>query len=252
MMAGVATRGTDDASRFRKLGAGKVIAAGNIKFDAPAPPIAGTLDELKRKYGLAEAEPIIVAGSTHPGEELAVGRAFKAILDRFPRAGLLLAPRHLNRLPEVEAELSEAGLSPIRWSDISGENPKGGGAVILDKMGMLGEAYACGTAAFIGGSLIPHGGQNIIEAARWGVPVVFGPHMINFADEAGEFLRVGGAVQVAGVDELTGAFLRWFDDPELRERAGASARKLVVESGGAAARTANFLMEILNSPGEIS
>ncbi len=252
MMAGVAARGTDDAARFRELGAGKVIAAGNIKFDALAPPLEGTLDDLKRKYGLAEAGPIIVAGSTHPGEELAVGRAFKAIRDRFPRAGLLLAPRHLKRLPEVEAALREAGLRPVRWSALSGEDgpaPEGDRVVILDEMGMLGEAYTCGTAAFIGGSLIPHGGQNLIEAARWGVPVVFGPHMKNFAEEADEFLRVGGAVQVTGADELSGALLRWLEDPEARDRAGSSAREVVVENGGAAARTADFLMEILNSPG---
>jgi 3-deoxy-D-manno-octulosonic-acid transferase len=253
MMTGVAARGTDDAVRFRELGAGKVIAAGNIKFDAPAPPLEGTLNDLKKKYGLAEAGPIIVAGSTHPGEELAVGRAFKAIRDRFPDAGLLLAPRHPERhLQDVEAALREAGLSPDRWSALSGDDapaPDGDRVVILDEMGMLGEAYACGTVAFIGGSLIPHGGQNLIEAGRWGVPVVFGPHMKNFAEEADEFLRVGGAVQVTGADELSGALLRWLDDPEARDRAGASAREVVVKNGGAAARTADFLIEILNSPG---
>ncbi len=250
MVSGVAARGMGDIRRFRELGAPKVIAAGNIKFDAPAPPLDGMPDDMKRKYGLADAGPIIVAGSTHPGEEPAVGKAFQAIRSRFPDAGLLLAPRHLNRLADAEAALRETGLSPVRWSALTGGNPSGGDrVVILDEMGKLGEAYACGTAAFIGGSLIPHGGQNLIEAARWGVPVVFGPYMKNFEEEAGALLRAGGAVQVGGADELGGALLTWLEDPKARDRAGASAREAVMANRGAAERTAGFLMEILDSPG---
>ncbi len=255
MMAGVAARGEGDASRFRELGAGKVIAAGNIKYDASPPALEEDSSGLRRKFGLADAEPVIVAGSTHPGEEEMIGKAFRALQDRFPHAGLLVAPRHLNRLPDVEAALRGAGLSPLRWSTLSGENTSRSGGVrvvILDKMGKLGEAYACGTAAFIGGSLIPHGGQNLIEAARWGVPVIFGPHMKNFAAEAEELLRAGGAIRVAGPDELGDAFLSWLADREACDRAGNFARESVMANRGAAERTASFLAQILDSPEKVS
>ncbi len=255
MMVGVAARGANDAARFQELGAGNVTAVGNIKYDAPVPSPGKTPASLAGKYGLTDAEPVIVAGSTHPGEELAVGIAFQAIRGRFPRAGLLVAPRHLNRLPDVEESLREAGLSPVLWSALPSGNAPGseaGRVVILDEMGKLGEAYSCGTVAFIGGSLIPHGGQNLIEAARWGVPIVFGPYMKNFAEEADELLRVGGAVRVAGANELSGAFLPWLTDGKARDRAGASAREAVVANRGAAERTAGFLVEILGFSAEKS
>jgi 3-deoxy-D-manno-octulosonic-acid transferase len=250
-LAGVATRGEADADRFRALGAGGVFASGNIKYDAPPPELEEDPIELRRKFGLAGEEVVIVAGSTHPGEEEAVGAAVLKLLERLGGVGVLIAPRRLERLAEVEAELRRVGLSSIRWSELSsgtgGGAPESGQVVLLDVMGRLGEAYACATAAFIGGSLIPHGGQNPIEAARWGVPVVFGPHMKNFAEVADALLAAGGAVQVSGPEELGEALLPWLSDAAVRDAAGAAARESVMANRGAAARTANFLAGLLDS-----
>ena len=183
-LAGVAARGEADADRFRALGAGGVFAAGNIKYDAPPPELDEDPIGLRRKFGLAGEEVVIVAGSTHPGEEEAVGRAALGLLERLGGVGVLIAPRRLERLAEVEAELRRVGLGSIRWSEIS-SSAGGGGAsggahesgqvVLLDVMGRLGEAYACATAAFIGGSLIPHGGTESHRGGPVGRPRRFRP-----------------------------------------------------------------------------
>ncbi len=255
-LAGVAARGEADAKRYSSLGAPGVFAAGNIKFDAPAPRLSGSQEDLKKKFGLAGADPIIVAGSTHPGEMTGLTGAVHTLRERFKRLGALIAPRHLPRLEEVEAELRRGGLDPVRWSEIGGGSGSssrigsgGGQVVLLDRMGELAEAYACGTAAFIGGSLIPHGGQNPIEAARWGVPVVFGPHMDNFAEVAGDLLRVEGAVRVESAEGLAGALFPWLSDRATRDTAGASAKELVMANRGAAERASEFLLGVLDSRG---
>lgn len=246
-LSGVSARGKDDAERFRKLGVKKIVSVGNIKYDSPLPSLDTDPRDLRRKYGLGDADPVLVAGSTHPGEEKTIGEIFCSLREKFPRIGLLLAPRHLPRLREVEETLHELRLSPSRWSELSGENrtsSEGDRVVILDRMGLLGEAYACGTVAFIGGSLIPHGGQNLIEAARWGVPVVFGPHMENFSEVADEVLKVGGAVRAEDSNDLEDSILEWFSDKSARDRAGASARNAVMANRGSAERTSQFLMEL--------
>jgi 3-deoxy-D-manno-octulosonic-acid transferase len=249
-LAGVAARGEADAKRYRSLGAPGVFAAGNIKFDAPAPRLGGSTEDLKKNFGLAGADPIIVAGSTHPGEMTGLTGAIHALRERFERLGVLIAPRHLPRLEEAEAELRRGGLDPVRWSEIASRSGGGGGQVVLlDRMGELAEAYACGTAAFIGGSLIPHGGQNPIEAARWGVPVVFGPHMDNFAEVAGDLLRVEGAVRVESAEGLAGALLPWLSDRAKRDAASTSAMEWVAANSGAAERTSEFLLGVLDSRG---
>ena len=126
---------------------------------------------------------------------------------------------------------------------------KGGQVVLLDTMGQLGEAYECATAAFIGGSIVPHGGQNPIEAARWGVPVIFGRHMQNFSEVADGLIEVGGAFRVERPEDLADAFLRLLSDPVARTAAGVSAWKSVMANRGAAGRVADYLAEILKASG---
>jgi len=251
-LAGVAARGEADAARFRALGAKRVFVAGNVKYDAPAPAAQEDPAGFRARYGFAGSGVVIVAGSTHPGEEAAVGKAVRALRERHPGLGLLLAPRHLERLGEAEEALRGVGLAPVRWSGLPEAGDAGsapGRVVLLDVMGKLAEAYACATVAFIGGSLIPHGGQNPIEAARWGVPVVFGPFMENFAEVAEALLGAGGALQVEGPYALEWAFERWLSDEEARGRAGGAARAAVLASRGAADRAAAFLVEVLDLAG---
>ncbi|MEE9276168.1 MAG: 3-deoxy-D-manno-octulosonic acid transferase [bacterium] len=257
LLAGVAAREEADAARFRALGAGRVSVAGNLKYDAPAPPRGADPPAARRRFGLEGWEPVIVAGSTHPGEEAAVGRAVRSLRGQLPGLGLLLAPRRLERVDEVEEILREAGLSPLRWSRlqdgdggaVADRAAKEGGVVILDAMGRLAEAYECATAAFIGGSLIPHGGQNPIEAARWGVPLVFGPHMSNFAEVAEGLLQAGGAIRVEGEGALAEALLPWLSGAAARKAAGEAALAAVEANRGAASRTAAILEEVLALPG---
>jgi len=244
-LAGVAARGDADAARYRALGAPGVFSAGNIKFDAPVPLREGGPGALKEDFGLAGASPVIVAGSTHPGEEVELGLAIRLLRERFGSLGALIAPRDLQRIGDAEKSLQRAGLETVRWTDLSGGSCDGR-VVLLDIMGKLGEAYGCATAGFVGGSLVPHGGQNPIEAACLGVPVVFGPHMSNFTEVADDLLRAGGAVQVKGPRGLADAFLPWLSDAGLRDAAGVSARETVMASRGAAGRVAKFLADTLD------
>ena len=236
----VLVRGEGDAERFRGLGTASVRVSGNIKFDAPVPlqePSHGA-------YGLDACRHIIVAGSTHPGEEQLIGEVMASIRRKMPEAGLLLAPRHMERVAQAEADLQNAGISPVRWSrikDTGGEHQ----VVILDVMGELADAYGCAAMAIIGGSFIPHGGQNPIEAARWAVPCLCGPHMENFAEVMCEMVKQGGAIQLNGQENLETAVMKWLDDPELRNRAGAAARRVVQNNQGASERTAEYIVQVL-------
>ena len=233
-------RGEGDAERFLGLGATSVRVSGNVKFDMPA-----TLLEPKHgAYGLGACRHVIVAGSTHPGEEKLIGEVLASVDRKISGVGLLLAPRHLERVVQVEADLRGAGISPVRWSrikDAGGEHQ----TVILDVMGELADAYGCAAMAIIGGSFIPHGGQNPIEAARWAVPCLCGPHMENFAEVTCEMVKQGGAVQLSGRENLEAAVMKWLDDPESRNRAGEAARRVVEKNKGASERTAEYIVQVL-------
>ncbi|MBT3822738.1 MAG: 3-deoxy-D-manno-octulosonic acid transferase [Nitrospinaceae bacterium] len=249
-LVGVAARGEADAIRYRALGASGVFAAGNVKFDVPAAHVVDDPEHLKEKFGLGGADPIIVAGSTHPGEEEALARAICTLRERFGRLGVLVAPRHLPRLADAEEALRRGGVDPVRWSELKDKTAvgqEGGQVVLLDTMGQLGEAYECATVAFIGGSIVPHGGQNPIEAARWGVPVIFGRHMQNFSEVAGGLIEVGGAFRVERPEDLAEAFLPLLSDTSARTAAGASAWKSVMANRGAAGRVADYLVEMLKT-----
>ena len=241
----VLVRGEGDAGRFSDLGAPSVRVSGNVKFDAPAPlqePPHGA-------YGLGACRHVIVAGSTHPGEEKLIGEVLSSVYRKTPGVGLLVAPRHLERVAQVEADLQNAGISPVRWSRIkdTGDDHQ---AVILDVMGELADAYGWATMAIIGGSFIPHGGQNPIEAARWAVPCLCGPHMENFAEVTREMVKQGGAIQLSGRENLETAVMKWLDDPVSRKRAGEAARWVVENNRGACERTAEYIVQVLAESNE--
>ena len=241
----VLVRGEGDAGRFSDLGAPSVRVSGNVKFDTPAPlqePPHGA-------YGLGACRHVIVAGSTHPAEEKLIGEVLSSVYRKTPGVGLLVAPRHLERVAQVEADLQNAGISPVRWSrikDTGGDHQ----AVILDVMGELADAYGWATMAIIGGSFIPHGGQNPIEAARWAVPCLCGPHMENFAEVTREMVKQGGAIQLSGRENLETAVMKWLDDPVSRKRAGEAARWVVENNRGACERTAEYIVQVLAESNE--
>lgn len=230
-----------DAERIRTLGAPpeRVRVTGNLKFDLPIPETAGgDAGEFLKRTLAGDQPPLWVAGSTHPGEEALVLDAFGRVRRRFPETRLVLVPRHPERAGEIEALLRGRGYTWVRRS-VGGN---GRAPVILwDTMGELPALYAVARLVFVGGSLVPVGGHNILEPAACSRPIVFGPHMDNFAEIAELFLVEGGARRVADADELAGEVIRLLADAGAAGVLGARARAILEAGQGAAVRTADLV-----------
>ena len=244
----VAAQTAVDAERFAAIGApkDKISVGGNIKFDLELG--AGTADAgraLRDFFG--SSRPVWIAGSTHAGEEAEVLAAHAQLP---PDALLLLVPRHPNRFEEVAKLLSASGLSFVRRS--GGAAPDGGVRVVLvDSVGELAALYAAADVAFVGGSLVPIGGHNLLEPAALGLPVLTGPFTANGREIAQLLLTQGAALQVADARGLGDAVRRLLADPEERRRMGAIGRQIVESNRGSVARLL-ALIEPLLDPAEKS
>ena len=236
-----------DAERIVALGApaDRVRVTGNLKYDFPDLDRTVDVAALRRTLGLTEGRRLVVAGSTHRGEEEAVLEAFRRLAESRSDLGLLVAPRHPERLDEVERLIGRAGLPCVRRSRAAENPPPGGGTILLDTMGELSRLYAAAAVVFIGGSLIPHGGQNILEPAAHGRPVIHGPHMANFAEMRDRFQEAGAAVQVEDAVSLLRAIEKILDDPVEAERMGQAGRAIVTAERGATERTADLVDALL-------
>ena len=236
-----------DADRLLQLGAApdKVRVTGSLKWDASlgSRPSIEVIRETAARIGLNGQEEIVVAGSTHRGEEAAVLQAFRSAQAARPHARLILAPRHLERLSEVEGLVRHAGLSSKRLSQAAAGGEWAVG--LVDTMGQLPRYYGLATVAFIGGSLIPHGGQNPLEAASIGKPVVFGPSMHNFESITHQLLAHHAARQVADAGELTRALEELLADPVEAQAMGRRAHELTERFHGATQRTLDALKPLL-------
>lgn len=233
-----------DAERISRLGAPEraVIVTGNMKFDAPVAG-AGDVARLRSLLGIPPEAAVFVAGSTSEGEEEIVARAWIAAREAVPGLRLVVAPRHPARF-DGAARALEAVAGPIlRRSRMEPADHGPGRAVLLDTLGELNAAYALASAAFVGGSLVPRGGQNPLEPARLGVPVLFGPGMGGFRDIAAGLLACGGAREVSGTEDLARALSALLRDPEGRRRSGEAARTYVAAHQGATERTLRALRE---------
>jgi 3-deoxy-D-manno-octulosonic-acid transferase len=232
-----------DAERLTEIGlpAERVRVTGNVKFDATpagAPPRA--LEELRR---LAGGRPVVVAGSTMTGED---DQVVDAIV-RLPaerRPFLLLAPRHPERSSDVLQSAAASGLSAVRRTLIA-QAPASCGVVVLDTVGELAALYRLADVAFIGGSLVATGGHNPIEPARFGVPVLTGPHVRNFAAVYQDFVAAGAAKIVHSAQELADAMGAWLADPARARAAGEAGLRLLERHAGATARTVDALEPFL-------
>jgi 3-deoxy-D-manno-octulosonic-acid transferase len=245
----------ETARRLGKLGAdaSRVTVTGSLKFDALDPSTAPGRgrERVLRFFRISPGRLVLVAGSTSKGEEEAVIRAFNRV--RTTKAGsnalLILAARHPERFGDVERLCQREGLSTKRRSDLSIDSEPRVDAVILDTIGELAQLYQIATAVFVGGSLVPAGGHNILEPAVHGRPIIFGPHMDNFAEIADAFLTKGAAIQVRTDRELEEAVVSLMGDPVRRTRLGVAARALVDENRGSKDKTLNVLAELLPPDG---
>lgn len=236
----------EDKRRLIAVGAAedRIRVAGNLKFDVappPVPPIVASLRESIRQSG---AGPVLVCGSTLDQEEGTLLSAFRNILVNHPRATLVLAPRHPERFSEVAELIARLGFRTLRRSLWSGE-PIAGSVFLVDTIGELAALYSLATVAFVGGSLVPRGGHNILEPALYGVAVVTGNHYENFRDIVNYFLGCS-AVRVVGLAELPLAFMELIENPEARETLGRNALAALESQRGATSRTVDALLQLMD------
>jgi 3-deoxy-D-manno-octulosonic-acid transferase len=246
-LAEVGAQSQADAERFESLGVppARIRVTGNVKYDF-RPPDVSTV-ELRRRLGIAPERPVFVAGSTAEGEDRAVLDGFGEARRAEPGLLLILAPRHPERADAVERLVRERGLDVRRIS----REPAGPGnapdVILVDGVGLLSRLYSIAQVAFVGGSLVPSGGHNVLEPAAARVPVLFGPHTEHVAEPAGALVDGGGAFRVRGPDELARRVVELLGDDDARERAADRARDQVRRNQGALDRTVELIRSHLDS-----
>jgi 3-deoxy-D-manno-octulosonic-acid transferase len=266
----IAAGSQEDYWRLTDLGlpTRKLAISGNLKVDAllsrrhqgaPAssPPLpdpgsaamsgSSQKSESLRKLLCLRNEPVLLAASTHPGEEEVVLTAYEALRVPYPALLLILAPRHPERAAAVGELLARRGLGFQRWQALkSGATVRHQPVVLVDTVGDLFALYAAADVAFVGGSLVPHGGQNILEPAVWGLAPIYGPHLENFrwAEEILQEAGVGMVVQDAS--SLTTAIQELLENPKERRRLGATALAAVTSHQGAARRQAELIVGLVS------
>jgi 3-deoxy-D-manno-octulosonic-acid transferase len=240
-----------DAERIRALGAPaeRVLVSGNLKYDMALPdatPLSRWLETEARARGRA---PVVVAGSVVAAEEPLALIAFGVVQGEYPRALLVLAPRKPERFDAAAEFIHESRRKFIRRSEMkivdlgqevttatNGSIPEDVNVILLDTIGELASLYRLADSAFVGGSLVPSGGHNILEPAAFGKIPVFGPSMENFAEIASRFVTAGAAIQVESPEDAGVAWIELLRDPERQRRMGETAKALVDGSRGATQR----------------
>ena len=244
-------QGEETQRRLIELGAdpARITVTGSLKFDAlgPVPTPGRGPERVLRFFRMTSGRPVFIAGSTLKGEEESIIRAFNRVRTAGSNALLVLAARHPERFGEVERLCRQEGLATVRRTALPIDAEPRADAVVLDTIGELAQLYQIATAVFVGGSLVPAGGHNILEPALFGKPILFGPHMENFAEIAEEFLANGAAVQVHTERELVDEIVALMNDPVRRARLGAAARALIDANRGARDRTLAVITALLPS-----
>ncbi|HZQ69489.1 MAG TPA: 3-deoxy-D-manno-octulosonic acid transferase [Terriglobales bacterium] len=221
----------------------RIAVTGNLKFDVPPPAPPPVIASLQNAFQHAGAGPILVCGSTVQDEEQLLLQAFQNILASHPRAVMILAPRHPERFAEVARLLEDLGIQFWRRSLWNGD-PISAGVLLVDSIGELASLYALAHIAFVGGSLVPRGGHNIIEPAQHGVPIVVGNHTENFRDIVGVF-QSHDAVKIVGPAELPLVLMELISNPGERRALGQHAIEALRSQMGATERTRKALENIL-------
>jgi 3-deoxy-D-manno-octulosonic-acid transferase len=243
-----------DAQRFRSLGISSehVFVTGTMKYDN----IPTHIDEYSKNklvdlFHIKDCDLVLIGGSTHEGEEEILLRVFKRLCKTYPDLRLILAPRHIERIKDVSRLIEKAGYTPLlkteiedtdyKWQDI---NKK---VILIDTMGELGKIYSLSSFVFVGKSLVPFGGQNMMEPAGLGKPVIFGPHVFNFKEEADLLLRNEAARMVETEDELCGTIELFIKNPEAAKEMGLRAQEVINKKRGATERNMDIIRKILEN-----
>jgi len=243
-----------DKKRLVDLGAvdSKVNVIGIAKYDVAQfdPDGEEKAREVLQLAGMTSKDLILTCGSTWPGEEAVLLKVYKGLKPSFCNLRLVLVPRHAERSAEVEGEIRRAGLSYIRRTDLDARNagkPVNYDVLLVNTTGELKNFYACASVIFVGKSLTRKGGQNIIEPALYGKPIVVGPNMENFTAVVADFLSANALVQVQNAVELEQAFRKLLSDIWFREACGRNAATLVNDKRGVARKSAELVMSMIKS-----
>ncbi len=239
-----------DADYIYTLGAekDKIFVTGNTKFDQTYAEVTPEdYARYKEELGLGNSYPIIMAGSTHPGEEKALFDAFKKIRDKYADARLVIAPRKTNRADEITKLAASYGFDTGYRSKMleHPETRKANPVILIDTIGELGRIYAVGDVVYVGGSLSKTGGHNVLEPAAHAKPIIVGPNMQNFKDSYSLLSKVGACKMVNNVTELTSEMLDIIANDERRAQMGAASLQVIKENRGADIRSIHYLKELL-------
>jgi 3-deoxy-D-manno-octulosonic-acid transferase len=240
------------SERLRQLGipAERIVVAGNLKYDGVPTSIPEDVQErLRQEMGIQPGEPVLVGGSVHPPEILPLVQAYQLIRRSRPGLRLVLAPRHLERVPEVESAIAGAGESSVRKTELARPGtPPGaskGKIIIVDTIGELRAVYSLATVVFVGGTLVPIGGHNIVEPAALGKPVVFGPHIFAQAADAEAFVAASAAIRCPDGETVAKQLDRLFNDASCAEDMGRRGQAVLRSNQGAARKTVEVLAQYL-------
>ena len=240
----------EDAIRIQSMGAQleKIKVNGNAKYDLLSDSLSKEKEvEIRKVYNAQNNEPVIIAGSTRGGEEIKLLYAFKRILQRFPKALLIIVPRHLTRVQEIEHLVSSHGFRYQLRSSFDGiKHKRQSQIVIVDRFGELFSLYSIGDINFCGASLVPLGGQNPLEAAIWGKIVFYGPYMDDFLDATSLLESVEAGIVVDNEDILSQKILWYLEHPEILQKSGERARDAVLSNRNAAEKHAGTILDLLN------
>ena len=244
----VAAQSAVDAGRLRDLGAEpeRLGIFGNLKYDMTVPAeLQAQAHGMRAGWGARR--PVWIAASTHEGEEEAVLQAHEAVLKRFSDALLILVPRHPERFRPVIQESREAGFATRTRSE-NGTAASDTQCFVVDTLGELLRFYATADVAFVGGSLVPIGGHNILEPAALSVPVVVGPQTFNFVEITASLIDAGAALRIADAGELGATVIELLTDAPKRKRLGTAARAAFEREQGGVLRTLEIVEKVLDGP----
>lgn len=241
-----------DGQRIAEMGAPRerIVVTGNTKFDAALEKLPEDAEaQVRRVFDLDDSTRVLLAGSTHPGEHEIVLDAYAALAKKYPDLVLILVPRHIEKTPLIQSALKARHMGPafLRSALESGERRGDRKVVIVDRMGELFRVYSVASAVFVGGSLVPRGGQNIVEPAAWGKMVLFGPSMEDFREAREILVRTGAGIEVTDAGDLAARVDTILSDPDTYGILAANGSREILKHVGSARKNAEALSRLLGT-----